>query len=322
MFQRAPKPGESAAPFGRGGRPASRSADARMGSDRRAAEAPAAARAPRLPGDVLEVTRLLAGIREAQGLSREQMASRVGGHPMAIAALEEGALQDLPAWPETRRIVDQWVSGAGLDSRPALSALGAALATCGRPAPPPSPPSAQTIAAELERTTRRDRQVAVEGPSEVAGRSRPRAMPPPPAGITPPVARGPERVSPPPRQTGTKALGLMRRSGKMVARAIPVIRRPSLGRLAFGLPPSRPIRWAVIVLILAAMGTSATQTRVVAGALSHLPHLPAPAGNAMRSISDFFAVRFAPVRNGHRWIDVGDPRSRRSDKLRISRHSD
>lgn len=90
-------------------------------------------------------------------------------------------------------------------------------------------------------------------------------------------------------------------------------------RFAFGLPPSRAARWTTIALIAAAIGTTATQTTVVAGALSKLP---APAERAVRSISDYFAVRFAPLYEGHRWIDVEDPRSRRGDKLRIGRHSD
>lgn len=90
-------------------------------------------------------------------------------------------------------------------------------------------------------------------------------------------------------------------------------------RLAIGLPPARFTRWAAIVLIGAALATTATRTTVVAGAISKLP---APAERAVRSITDYFAVRFAPVYEGHRWIDVEDPQSRRGDKLRIGRHSD
>jgi hypothetical protein len=62
-----------------------------------------------------------------------------------------------------------------------------------------------------------------------------------------------------------------------------------------------------------------TQTPGVASAFAALP---APASRAFRSISDFLAIQFAPVRAGHRWIEVADPRSRRHDKLRIKRQSD
>jgi transcriptional regulator with XRE-family HTH domain len=96
-------------------------------------------------------------------------------------------------------------------------------------------------------------------------------------------------------------------------------RKPFRLSLKFGLPPSRVARWTTVALIAAAIGTTATQTSVVAGALSKLP---APAERAVRTISDYFAVRFAPLYEGHRWINVEDPRSRRGDKLRIGRHSD
>lgn len=93
----------------------------------------------------------------------------------------------------------------------------------------------------------------------------------------------------------------------------------SLIKLSVGLPPSRAGRWAALVVVIGVLATTAAQTKVFAAAFSKLP---APAERAVRSISDFFAVRFAPVREGHRWIEVDDPRSRRGDKLRIGRHSD
>lgn len=84
-------------------------------------------------------------------------------------------------------------------------------------------------------------------------------------------------------------------------------------------PAGRAARLALAVGVLVALGTASTQTAVVAAAVASLP---APAERAVRSLTDYFAVTFAPLRQGHRWIDVADPRSRRGDKLRIGRHSD
>jgi hypothetical protein len=43
-----------------------------------------------------------------------------------------------------------------------------------------------------------------------------------------------------------------------------------------------------------------------------------PFSAAVSSVSVYFQVHFAPVRDGLRYIEVDDPRSRRGDKLRIS----
>jgi hypothetical protein len=43
-----------------------------------------------------------------------------------------------------------------------------------------------------------------------------------------------------------------------------------------------------------------------------------PFSSAVSHVSVYFQEHFAPVRDGLRWIDVNDPRSRRSDKLQIA----
>jgi len=43
-----------------------------------------------------------------------------------------------------------------------------------------------------------------------------------------------------------------------------------------------------------------------------------PFSSAVGQVSVYFQEHFAPVQDGLRWIDVNDPRSRRTDKLRIA----
>jgi hypothetical protein len=43
-----------------------------------------------------------------------------------------------------------------------------------------------------------------------------------------------------------------------------------------------------------------------------------PFGAAVNYASAYFQEHFAPVRDGFRWIEVSDPRSRRADKLQIA----
>ena len=62
-----------------------------------------------------------------------------------------------------------------------------------------------------------------------------------------------------------------------------------------------------------------TQTSALEAAVAQLP--PSVA-RIVRGAQDYVTVQLAPVRDGLRWIDVRDPRSRRSDKLRSTAQSD
>ena len=50
---------------------------------------------------------------------------------------------------------------------------------------------------------------------------------------------------------------------------------------------------------------------------SVLSHAASPLVRMTASVGQYMRVHFAPVREGHRWIEVDDPRSRRGDKLRV-----
>jgi hypothetical protein len=62
-----------------------------------------------------------------------------------------------------------------------------------------------------------------------------------------------------------------------------------------------------------------SQTSVLEAAVAQLP--PSVA-RIVRGAQDYVTLQLAPVRDGMRWIDVRDPRSRRSDKLRTTAQSD
>ncbi len=62
-----------------------------------------------------------------------------------------------------------------------------------------------------------------------------------------------------------------------------------------------------------------TQTSVLEAAVAKLPP---PVARFMRGAQNYVIVQFAPVRDGLRWINVPDPRTRRSDKLRTTAQSD
>jgi hypothetical protein len=62
-----------------------------------------------------------------------------------------------------------------------------------------------------------------------------------------------------------------------------------------------------------------TQTAVLEAAVSQLPP---SMKRFVRGAQNYVTVRFAPVRDGLRWIDVSDPRTRRTDKLQSTAQSD
>jgi len=68
---------------------------------------------------------------------------------------------------------------------------------------------------------------------------------------------------------------------------------------------------AVVVLL--------TQTAVLEAAVSKLP--PSVA-RIVRGAQNYVIVQLAPVRDGLRWIDVPDPRSRKGDKLHTAARAD
>ena len=56
-----------------------------------------------------------------------------------------------------------------------------------------------------------------------------------------------------------------------------------------------------------------TQPGLILGAVAKLPE---PAARVVRPAADYLVVHMAPWREGMRWIEVADPRTRKSDKLR------
>jgi hypothetical protein len=74
----------------------------------------------------------------------------------------------------------------------------------------------------------------------------------------------------------------------------------------------RAVRLLVLTSIPVALVLLVTQTSVLEAAVSNLP---SPVARIVRGAQNFIIVQMAPVRDGLRWIDVPDPRTRRADKL-------
>lgn len=82
---------------------------------------------------------------------------------------------------------------------------------------------------------------------------------------------------------------------------------------------ARTARLLVAAAVPVALVVLVTQTSVLEAAVSKLP--PSVA-RIVRGAQNYVIVQMAPVRDGLRWIDVPDPRTRRGDKLQTASQSD
>ena len=62
-----------------------------------------------------------------------------------------------------------------------------------------------------------------------------------------------------------------------------------------------------------------TQTAVLEAGVAQLPE---PVARFVRGAQDYVTLQLAPIRNGLRWVDVADPRTRRGDKLKTAGQPD
>ena len=85
-----------------------------------------------------------------------------------------------------------------------------------------------------------------------------------------------------------------------------------LPREALNQARERPVRTFYAVSLPLGFLVLALNTGLLNRAVAHVP---APIVRAAAAVKDTIAVHFAPVREGLRWIEVDNPRSRRSDKL-------
>jgi hypothetical protein len=119
--------------------------------------------------------------------------------------------------------------------------------------------------------------------SEVKSASARAGAPPPP---------------PPPLGAGT--------GGKPQPRARSRVRADRAARVLSAL--SAPVIMAAGLLWIAQAQSSTVMAAVTA--------LPEPLAKLVRPVADYLVVRLAPRRDGLRWVEVGDPRARKADKLR------
>ncbi|MBS0238627.1 MAG: helix-turn-helix domain-containing protein [Proteobacteria bacterium] len=241
-------------------------------------------------------------LRRTLRLTLPQAAEYLQVRPEVIEALETGYVEHLPEWQDTSAIVMTYTSMAGVNGRPALNAIGSLIAYFSSVAPAPRQPAISERLLQYAQA-----QYQPQQPFPQAQPFQPRPEPAGLQGRSHAVAQaGPRERSQPVRAARIQAAGNFMRAGSAIAngaRRLPqeafnqVRQRPQRALYALSLP---------LGLLLLMMHSSIFET------------VSRPFGSAVRWVSSYFQEHYGPVRDGLRYIEVDDPRSRRGDKLRIS----
>jgi hypothetical protein len=255
-------------------------------------------------------------LRQALRLTVPQAARYLTVRPEVVEALETGQVEYLPAWPETSAIIMTYTSMAGVNGRPVLNAIGTLFRQLAVPAAPQAAPMPHAEAFPLGGSVQRHRATGYTNnavaqqnyattpqyqvPQRRIGPGNPvnarvARIEPGRAGNEPDVARFGLAVS---------SRNLLRAGSAIAngARRLPqealdqVRRRPQRALYAVSLPLG-------LLMILLHSAVFAT--------------ISEPFAMVVQWGSTYFQEHYGPVKDGMRYIEVDDPRTRRADKLRI-----
>jgi hypothetical protein len=254
------------------------------------------------------IARFFIDLRQALRLTVPQAAHYLAVQPEVVEALETGQVEYLPAWPDTSAIIMTYTSMAGVSGRPVLNAIGTLFTQLSVPAAPPAPMPAQPMmqpAAYSRQPTPQQSYAMVSGHSPLQpsmpqqGRPAfpPRPMPQP-VGVSsaePDIARSGLAVSS--RKLLKAGSAIANGARRLPQEALSHVRaRPQRALYALSLPLG-----LLVILLHSSIFATISQ----------------PFGMAVQWVSAYIQEHYGPVRDGMRYIEVDDPRTRRADKLRI-----
>ena len=256
-----------------------------------------------------ELGQIFLRMRTLLGLSLWDMARAVGGEPTVIANLEAGATSVLPPWPELTRLVEAYARLTGVDTQPIMARLLRA-----QPVPVPThDPRASAVTVTTVPRTETGRGMPQRASYPMAEVSRPvsgaaaRYATEPPAARRGPVP-GRSYVNAPalavPAEVIEPGVSMSSRMSRWARSAMRGVQRVLRRRLVMvvGL-----LIVPALLLVIARLFPL-----VLYSAISPMPEV---IERPLRGGVDRLVTLLAPVRDGLSWVDVGDPRMRKSDRL-------
>lgn len=246
-------------------------------------------------------------MRAVVGMNEVGVARLLGTDLSVVMDLEAGIGEGLPAWPELVRIVERYGAIAGVDPSPLITRLMqiSVPPATSRPAMMPRPPSVVAIAPVPALAER-----FAPPPLVPAARLHP---------VAPPSSRDADRrlrSSPQVQQPTVLAKYAGDRRAQPAAVDAEVV-EAAVGHIV----PRARRRWvakaagplAVVVLLVGLYPAVMQLPRV---AYASIGYFPARLQGSVRNVIDLAVLQTAAVRDGLRWVDVGDPRVRKTDRLK------
>jgi hypothetical protein len=251
------------------------------------------------------IARFFIDLRQALRLTLPQAAHYLSVQPEVVEALETGQVEYLPAWPETSAIIMTYTSMAGVNGRPVLHAIGTLFTKLAVPAAPPSRMLAQV--APL--------------PDGYFQRQPPQPQPYGTGSNYPVPAQQGQRVFPPRPMQQPRALP---QGEPDIARSALLVSSRNLFRAGSAFANgARRLPQEAMNQVRARPQRALYALSLPLGLLLFLMHssifasVSEPFAGAVRLVSVYFQEHYGAVRDGMRYIEVDDPRSRRGDKLQI-----
>jgi hypothetical protein len=278
-----------------------------------------------LPLFDVELGKIFLTMRSLLGISLWDMARRVEADPTIIANLEAGALSAMPPWPELTRLVDAYAQVTGIDQQPILARLLRTQVSVNPGGEQRALPAPQTITLPAQAASA-GMQRWPSDPGNASWHGGP--IPDAAFQVVGQVARTIERtsVSAVPTQA-RRVIADTRSSVHAVALAptLEVVTAPAGLRQHLLRAVRSTLRGGQRVLrrqaaalgflvvlpgliVLAARSYPATLYSVVAP-------LPSVVALPLHTGVNQLVAAFAPEREGLVWIDIGDPRLRKTNRL-------
>ncbi len=273
----------------------------------------------RLAGDA-RLAAVFKQIRAVVGVSESEMARRLGADISVILDFEAGAVDAFPPWSITTRLIERYAAMADVDPSPILSRI-LSLQTPVLVLGPTPPHRLQYIPSRAQQPAVTPPHTALVAPAARPNVNSPNSSNVQPVAYTPPAAPVHDEASVTGRPVGFETRSKLRTTGTGGPRPQsgsdalnPVTdlgrearRRRRLRRslAAFGLP------LALIVAVFALLQTAPRPLYAFAALV------PGSLATPVRSLVDLIVTQTAPVKDGLRWIDAGDPRLRKGDRLLV-----
>jgi transcriptional regulator with XRE-family HTH domain len=258
----------------------------------------------RLAGDA-KLAAVFKQIRSIVGVSESEMARRLGTDITVILDFESGAVEAFPPWPVTARLIERYAAMADVDPSPILARI---LSLQAQVLPIPAPRPRQALAYG-------DRPTQPFSPNSAQPQGQPYTQRP---GST--TADHPEPYSEPVtagHAVGFEARSKLRTQATGAPRTLPPdtpdVASEPVSRAKRRRRMRRALTLAIPMGLIAAVFVILQATPRPLYAFASM--MPGPLAAPTRSLVDLIVLQSAPVKDGLRWIDMGDPRIRKGDRL-------